>query len=185
MEETRNVLEQADDILSKLTDVRIVYLPPSYVAASHYIGPEAERHAGAAMEQFIHDVKLWEIKPDIRSYGFNHPNQVKGTDYHGYEFWVTIPEGLEVPPPLTKKHFPGGLYAAHMIPMGNFHEWEWLWRWVNTHPEYSFNTLNDDGEYMGGCLEECLNYPNVVRNKDISSDDSKIQLDLLLPIKQK
>jgi DNA gyrase inhibitor GyrI len=119
-------LKEADEKLSKLRDkdVRIVYLPPAAVAASHYIGDEPERHAAMVMDKFVLESGLPAIKPDLRQYGFNHPNPgcIKGKDTHGYEFWVTIPEDMEVPAPLEKKHFPGGLYAAHMIPMGAFEE---------------------------------------------------------------
>lgn len=176
-------LQKADRALAKLNDVRIVYLPPATVAASHYIGEEAENHAGAAMEKFVRDARLWEVKPDMRSYGFNHPNQVEGEDYHGYEFWVTIPDDLDVPEPLTKQRFPGGLYAAHVISMGNFHEWEWLYKWGMESPDYDLNTVDDGGERMNGLLEECLNYPNVVRDGGMAGAGDKVQLDLLLPIK--
>jgi len=37
--------------------------------------------------------------------------------------WVTIPEEMDVPEPIVKKRFEGGLYAAHMIPFGAFEEW--------------------------------------------------------------
>lgn len=185
-ERPMDALNHADDILSKLKDVRIVYLPPATVAASHHIGPESEHHAFEASEKFIRDVKLWELKPDLRSYGFNHPNEVKGTDYHGYECWVTIPDDMDVPAPLVKKHFPGGLYAAHMIKIGDFHEWEWLCQWGYNNPDYDPAMANDGGECMHGLLEECINYVNIVQGIGIAAfDQSKLQLDLLLPIKPK
>ena len=102
-------LKDAETHLSKLTDVRIVYLPPATVAAAHYIGDEPEYQAGLLMSKFVRDTNLCKIKPDLRHYGFNHPNPVDETGSHGYEMWVTIPDEIEVPPYLTKKHFAGGL----------------------------------------------------------------------------
>ena len=66
---------------------------------------------------------------------------------------------MDVPKPLEKKYFNDGLYAAHMMTLGNFHEWKWLSNWVNIdNHEYEANTIHDNGEVMGGLLEEHLNY---------------------------
>ena len=181
-------LKEAEEKLNKLTDkdVRIVYLPPATVAASHYIGEEPEHHAAAVMDKFVLENDLPRIKPDLRQYGFNHPNPgcIKGKDIHGYEIWVTIPDGMEVPAPLEKKRFEGGLYAAHMIPMGAFEEWEWLWKWAEKSEKYDLNIADDGGECMHGLLEEHLNYRNrVMHVKEGVYDD--FQLDLLCPIKEK
>lgn len=179
-------LNRADKKLSKLTDkdVRIVYLPPATVASSHFIGDEPEHNAAKAMDKFVLDSNLPQLKPDLRQYGFNHPNPVDETNTHGYEFWVTIPDDMDVPAPLVKKHFEGGLYAAHMIPMGAFEEWGWLWDWAHNNERYLPNILDDGGECMNGLLEEHLNYRNNVSNFKGGVYDN-IQLDLLIPIKEK
>jgi len=181
-------LKEADETLGKLRDrdVRIIYLPPATVAASHHIGDEPEHRAAAMMDKFVLDSNLPEIKPDLRAYGFNHPNPgcIKGKDIHGYERWVTIPDGMEVPPPLVKKHFPGGLYAAYMIPIGAFEEWEWLTKWVGKSGKYDYNLIDDGGECMYGLLEEHLNYRNYAARVN-KGDDYDLQLDLLCPIKEK
>jgi len=181
-------LKEADKKLSKLTDkdVRIVYLPPATVAASHYIGDEPEHHAAMVMDKFVLESNLPELKPDLRHYGFNHPNPKDDTNFHGYEMWVTIPEDMEVPPPLEKKRFAGGLYAAHMIPMGAFEEWEWLTKWVGSSAKYDYNFIKeeDEGECMFGLLEEALNYRNQVMHVKDGVYDI-FQLDLLCPIKEK
>ena len=180
-------LKEAEEKLNKLTDkdVRIVYLPPATVAASHYIGDEPEHHAAMVMDKFVLESNLPEIKPDLRHYGFNHPNPKDGSDFHGYEMWVTIPDDMEVPSPLEKKRFAGGLYAAHMIPMGAFEEWEWLTKWVGSSGKYDYNFIEgDDGECMYGLLEEALNYRNLVAGLKDGNYDI-MQLDLLCPIKEK
>jgi hypothetical protein len=127
--------------------------------------------------------KLAEIKPDLRHLGFNHPNggRADGSD-HGYERWVSIPDNMEIHEPFVKKQFPGGLYAAHMIPMGNFEEWGWLADWVKNSTEYEPDW--GDPDCMGGSLEEHLNYIN---QYSLSSEDMdrSLQLDLLLPVKQR
>ena len=184
-EQALNELTKAETALSKLTDVRIIYLPPSAVAASHFIGDEPEYHAGVPLNQFVLDSGLCDKKPDLRMYGFNHPNPVDETNYHGYEFWVTIPDDMEVPPPLMKKRFEGGLYAAHMITMGNFHEWQWLSDWVCNNEKYEFNGVQDNGECMFGSLEEHLNYKNHVIRGAENTEPEGMQLDLLIPVKEK
>lgn len=179
---TMNDLNAANQKLSKLTDVRIVYLPPSTVASSQCYCEDPEYHATKIMEDFVRKSNLCSLKPDLRHYGFNNPcfesGPPEGMPDHGYEMWVTIPEDMEVPEPLTKKFFPGGLYAAHMIKMGDFHEWQWLIEWVKNNDIYEPNW--GDPTCMGGLLEECLNYINHVR-----SSTEFTQLDLLMPIKLK
>lgn len=155
-------LNKANESLSKLKDVRFVYLAPATVAASHYIGENPEQNAAAPLDKFSKESGLCKIKPDLRHYGFNHPNPSNDRPYYGYEMWITNPDDMDVPMPLTKKQFKGGLYAAHMIPMGNFHEWEWLWEWAHNNPNYEPDIVNDNGECMYGLLEECLNYVNHV-----------------------
>ena len=183
-ETTMEELNQAGERLSKLADrdVRIVYLPPADVAAYQFEGDEPERHVGEVVNQFVLDNDLARTKPDLRHYGFNAPNPVDGKNAHGYEMWVTIPDGMDVPAPLVKKRFPGGLYAAHMIPMGAFEEWGWLNAWVQQSGKYEYRG-RWDGANMFGWLEESLNYVNRVHLQNPEGDD--FQLDLLLPIKER
>lgn len=168
--------------MPKLSDVRIVYLPPATVCSSHAIGPNAEDVAGPKMDAFVRASGLADIKPDLRMYGFNHPNgtQPDGSD-HGYEVWVTIPEGFAVSEGLTVKQFPGGLYAAHMIPIGNFEEWQWIVTWVEDSPD--FEPRWGDADCMAGLLEEHLNYYSYV--KGLTPEKEPFQLDLLVPVTRK
>lgn len=183
-EKSMEDLNKAAESLSTLKSVRIVHLPPFTVAASHYIGENPEENAGKQLEEFVKASNLYEIKPDARVFGFNHPNPSKDRPDYGYEVWITIPEDMEVPAPLEKKHFNGGLYAAHMIILGNFHEWEWLLNWVTiNNPKYEANYADDGGECMGGLLEEHLNYLYHCNLNWPESDEH--QLDLLFPIKLK
>jgi hypothetical protein len=167
---------------ARLTDVRILYLPPATVAASHYVGPSPEMHASEPMDRFVREVGLARIKPDLRRYGFNHPNPSSERPDYGYEVWVTIPEDLPVPPPLERKHFAGGLYAAHAIAMGQFEQWEWLCSWVRDSPRYEERW--GDPECMGGLLEEVLNYFHHIDPPN-GGPEHEVQLDLLFPIKRR
>lgn len=180
---TMNRLKKADERLSKINDARIIYLPPAAVAASHYIGDEPELNANTLVDSFITECALDKIKPDLRRFGFNHPNPVDETGFHGYESWVTIPDDMEVPAPLEKKMFPGGLYAAHMITFGNFHEWDAFLEWIMKNEQYEFAGDLQDQEHMCGLLEEHLNFYNHIGKPDLELEH--LQMDLLIPVKEK
>lgn len=177
-------LDQANQIVSQLrdSDVRILYLPPCTVASYQYVGDDPEMHTNQVTTEFVRSSNLTVIKPDLRLFGFNAPNPVDESGFHGYESWVTIPPDMEVPAPLVKKQFPGGLYAAHMIPFGAFEQWQWLIQWVTESKQYDYaGDWNND--IMFGWLEEHLNYFSFV-NSD-NQEEKDMQLDLLIPIKPK
>ncbi len=170
-------LNEAQKITEKKIDIRIIYIPPAIVAASHYFGPEPENNAGRQLTNFIKDSGLAETKKDFRVYGFNNPTPQSENETYGYEFWATIPNNMEVPEPLVKKEFAGGLYAAHCINMGDFHEWGPFYEHVKNSKEYEIEHREPLG--MGGTLEEHLNpyYYYTGKQSEIK------QLDLLIPIK--
>ncbi|MCX7658489.1 MAG: GyrI-like domain-containing protein, partial [Oscillospiraceae bacterium] len=86
--------------------------------------------------------------------------------------WVGIPEDLEVPQPLIKKHFKGGLYASITTKMNEIGErWMQLYNWVKNSDKYD---VDSDSQW----LEECIDFETF-----ISGDESLQQLDLLEPIK--
>ena len=182
-------LGKADERIGKLLDVRIIYLPPMAVAASHATGENCEGRAGDALYQFARESRLLEIKPDTRQFGFDCSGGETGIGEasHGYELWVSIPEEMKVPSPLVKRKFEGGYYAAHMIKAGDFDHWLKLREWVHNSEQYE----NDWGSirwtpYEAGmehCLEEQLNFWGNLQNPDFKSRD--MQLDLLFPVKPK
>lgn len=173
-------LNRANEILSPLKNVRILYLPPFTVAASHAFGPNPEDMADKPLNEFIQSARLPERKPDFRIFGFNNPSPA-GNEAYGYEFWVTIPEDMPVPAPLQKKRFAGGLYAAHCIKMGDFQEWQLLCQWVDASQEYDYEAREPLG--MDGCMEEHLNAHSVFTAKKDGAQF--VQLDLLIPIKKR
>jgi DNA gyrase inhibitor GyrI/DNA-binding transcriptional MerR regulator len=187
-EKSMSELNQANEVLSKLRDVRIIQLPPCTVASYHFIGENPEETVGGVISKFTKDVDLYGAKPDARLFGFNHPSPSAERPVYGYESWVTIPDDMDVPEPLVKKRFDGGLYAVHSIKFGDFHEWDWLYQWAAGHGKYAVNMAPEGEEIMGGCLEEHLNwvYQNhLSRSEDGSGDAIGGQLDLYLPIKLK
>lgn len=186
-EKLMDQLDRAEQKLNLLNDVRIVYLPPSSVAAFHYLGEDSEAHAQEVVNRFVLESGLLAVKPDIRHFGFNNP--ARGAAYNvsapGYEMWVTIPDGFSVPDPLVRKRFLGGLYAAHAIEFGAFDHWGLLNEWVNNSPQYTHDLgsvrVEPWDERMDPCLEEQLNYYHNVRQSDF--DIARMQLDLLMPIR--
>ena len=176
-------LKQTGSNQAAMADVRIVHLPASDVAAAHVVGDDPESRAGERIAAFVRREKLWEKHPGLRLYGFNHPSPVDETGWHGYEFWVTIPDGMAVPPPLEKKRFAGGTYAAHMIQMGNFEEWAWLDAWVRNSDEYVY-AGSGDPEDMFGSLEEHLNFHDHILEAG-EGEPQTTQLDLLIPVKRR
>ena len=180
-----NDLNQASKTLDSKLNVRIVLLPPFTVASNHVIGKDPEETVGDLMDKFIRESRLYEIKPDSRYFGFNHPNPgILEDGIHGYEVWATIPDDMDVPAPLVKKKFEGGLFAALTIKFPEFQYWEELENWVKNSPEYDLNYSEKGLEIMGGCLEEHLNW---VYSAHMGWPENGIdgQLDLLLPIKKK
>jgi DNA-binding transcriptional MerR regulator/DNA gyrase inhibitor GyrI len=173
-------LEQASVTLGKLTDrdVRIIYLPPSSVASIHIVGEQPETDTGDVLFEFIKNSGLPKRYPEFRHYGFNHDRD----DKHGYERWVTIPNDMDVPAPFVKRQFPGGLYAAFMTPMGMFDEWNRLYEWAENHSSYEIVWGNP--ECMHGMVEEHLNAFNHYLWSH-ERRDRDLQLDLLIPIREK
>lgn len=184
---TMDDLRKADEKLNRLTDrdVRIIFLPPMTVASIHVINKTnnegAETDSSNMLFDFIKTSQLHEVMPGFRHFGFNNPDEPNSGKGHGYERWVTIPDDLELPAPFIKKEFAGGLYAAHMIPMGAFEEWGWLYEWVSNSKHYDFRwgTISDR---ICGWLEEHLNAP---QHYLWSSDEGSLQLDLMIPIIKK
>ena len=165
----------------KQMDIRYIYLPPMTVAAAQYTGTNPEDVAGKMLDDFVKENALPEKMPGLRVLGFNNPSPEKPEDIYGYEFWVTVPENMEVPAPLVKKQFAGGLYAAHAIKMGDFHEWGSFMERMQNDPQYEIQWREPYA--MGGCFEEHLNAPTYYKKDELSR--AFIQLDLLIPIKEK
>lgn len=185
---TAEDLQAASEKLNKLTDrdVRIVYLPPMTVASIHIVGQDtngehAEYISAMILDDFIEKTNLKTVYPAARSFGFNNPDGIPDNDpAHGFERWISIPDDIKVPAPLTKKHLEGGMYAAHVIPMEAWDEgWMPLYNWVDENKDrYVGRWSTIDG--VCGWIEEHLNYWDWNNSYDGKAPN---QVDLLMPIK--
>ncbi len=184
-------LNKTNEELMKLhdKDVRIVYLPPMIVAAAYASGEGCEGKALDMISKFAKESELLKIKPDARSFGFDCSEGAAkiGEGSHVYEVWVSVPGDMEIPAPLVRREFKGGLYAAHVLREWDFQDWRRLGEWVNASDKYD----NDWGSprwespetAFGQGFEETLNFYNYIQKHN--SEMSYLQLDLLFPIKEK
>lgn len=183
-------LNKANENLNKLADkdVRIVYLPPMIVAAAYATGEGCEGKAIDMITQFVKESGLLKIKPDARSFGFDCSKgaAVIGEPSHVYEVWVSIPDDIDIPAPLVKRTFEGGLYAAHVLRSWDFQDWSLLKEWVNASDKYDNDwdspRWTSPETVTGQGFEETLNFYNFVQKGGKMED---LQLDLLFPIKEK
>lgn len=178
-----NDLDRAEEVLTDDLRVRFVMLPPATVASYHFIGENPEETVGDVVSRFVQQAKLYEIKPDARMFGFNHPNPSPDKPY-GYEVWVTVPDDLNVPAPLVKKQMKGGMYAALTISFPNFQEWELIIKWVQRNEVWEADYAPEGEEIMGGLLEEHLNWV-YASHRNWAEDTPDGQIDLLVPIRRK
>lgn len=81
---------------------------------------------------------------------------------------------MEVPKPLVKKHFDGGLYAAYTIQFPDFYEWKFLKEWVQKNQKYQEDYRDYLEEHLNWVYSSHMNWPE-------DGIDGKI--DLLLPIR--
>ncbi len=182
-EKTSADLALAEERLNRLTDrdVRIVYLPPMRMIFFHCVGEAPELASDEAAQEFLRTTDFAKTCPASRHFGFNH--DVDGV--HGYERWLTLPDGAILPKNIPTKTFSGGLYAVTCAMMGEWERWEKLFHNFDNHTRYT--VAMNDSTAMGGLLEEHLNYWNWYDEPGLSMEenDRTKQLDLYLPIRKK
>lgn len=157
------------------TDVRIVNLPRMTVASYSVISEAPEKDCWEKIISLIKEYSMDE-KPCFRHFGFGFNNS-RGE--YGYEMWVVVPEDFKVPKPFERKDFHGGLFAAlpTYLPMIG-ERCDQLQEWVTENEDFELDFHPGKTRYY---LEECLDY-NAFNSKEI--EETKRQLDLLLPIKR-
>lgn len=158
---------------NQLNDVRIVRIPGMTVASYRAESATPEQDCSEVVNKFVLDNALHK-KSGFRHFGFNNPNPTENNPVYGYEIWVAIPDDFDVPAPLVKKRFEGGLYASIATKMGEIGErWQQLYHWTKNSEKY-------DVDFSFQWLEECIDYETF-----ITGEESAQQLDLLEPIKQR
>ena len=194
---TMENLNKAHETLSKLkdSDVRIIYVPPMTVAAAYGLTKDGgtEKAPDRMVMKFVKESGLLKIKPDARCMMANKVSKEYITTDHllykerkapkDCEFWVSIPDDMEVPAPLTKKTFEGGLYAAHLMRNNIYEDSHLLTEWVIASEKYEFAFFDDEQTTFLSFME-ILNSYNHIPNyeEDVKRDD--IQCDLMCPIKK-
>ena len=184
---TMATLDQANKTLDKLSnnEVRIIYLPPMTIAASYASGEDCE---GKAMEQtkqlLVLGADLQSKKPDSRSLCFDCSQGMTGYGEASktYAVWTSIPDDMDVPAPLIKLQFEGGIYAAHILRDWDFSDLYRLRKWAENHSKYANDSetvrwKSSEPVLWGGYFEENLNWFNWLKG------GVKHQLDLLVPIR--
>ena len=124
------------------------------------------------MEKAI-ESKSWASVPDVIRIILENKD---------FEAWVSIPDDMDVPAPLTKKTFEGGLYASRVLGRGiekGVEDMLYFAEWINASEKYEFA----DDERPS--FEETLNFYNFISNY---ADNAKrwdgYQTDWLFPIKR-
>jgi DNA gyrase inhibitor GyrI len=160
----------------KLTNVRIVKIPALTVAAYRAESATPENDCGKVFNKFVLDNNLHK-QSGYRNFGFNNPSPGGDNPVYGYEMWVTIPDDFNVPGPLEKKQFKGGLYASVSTTMNEIGErWEMLNDWCKNNGKY-------EPDHSIQWLEECcMDFEFFISDQ---VNESEKQLDLLEPIKLK
>ena len=112
-----------------------------------------------------------------RNFGFNNPSPSEGTPVYGYEMWVTIPEDFDVPAPLTKKQFGGGLYASISTTMSEIGErWKLLYEWCKNSDKY-------DVDFSFQWLEECSMDFETFISEYVADGEKQLDLHELIRVK--
>ena len=184
-------LNKANEELMKLEDkdVRIIYLPPMTVAAAFASGEGCLDKASDILNKFIKESELLKIKPDARGFDFDCLVEAGelGESVPGHEAWVSVPDNMEIPAPLVRREFRGGLYAAHVLRAWDFQDWRRLKEWVEISDRYDSDWGSPRWESAetdcGQGFEETLNLYYFIQKHN--AEMSYLQLDLLFPIKEK
>ena len=182
-------LNKASNVLNKLKEVRIVYLPPMTVASAFFVGDNSREKAWEAANNFIKQNHLYDRKPDLRVFR-NERSNATGQNF-GNEVWVSIPDDYDVPAPLTKKKFHGGKYAAHLLGDDGFLTYLGMQDWINENDKYQYDydgnltrvtpPVEEIDSFGGTRLdpEEIINYYDIYHGYETEK-----QYDVLFPVKR-
>lgn len=107
-------------------------------------------------------------RPDTIVFGFDNPSPDGKNPVYGYEYWIKIPQGFQVPSQFGKRHFKGGHFACLETDVPHVGaDWKRLVEWVGV------NNREWDG---CDCLERsCIG----------TTEAGDIKLIIMLPVKAK
>lgn len=150
--------------------VRFVHLAFMAVAGATVVGSNPEEEAAARLESWS---RAHGIDPKARKFGFDVPVSEKEqkAGYRGYEYWVCVPEGTEVPEGMSMKPVDACKYAVlritdpfsdpfSRIPQG----WRRLVDWCQK------NSLRSDCNKQRYCLEEVI------------EEEGRTYMDIYIPV---
>ncbi len=180
LKEAFSSLSERKDTMENLkldNEIRIVCLPKMTFACYSAESTSPENDCNQVMSKFILDNNIKEME-GFRHFGFNNPNPTEGSSVYGYEMWAVIPNEFDVPAPLWKKEFSGGLFASMVCTIADIGDrWQKLYSWTMESTKYEIDYL--PGTDRVG-LEETINYDDFNSPKTLPAE---MQLDLLIPIK--
>jgi len=137
---TMDELNKAAETLEKTKEknIRVVYTPTETVAflsfEPHPNPPDENlNNIMDILEKFIKDADLFQTKPDFKVFSSD------GGKNLGCNYYITIPDDLEVSEPFKKTKFAGGLWAVYTITPDNIEDRDITMRWVRNSNEYKWN----------------------------------------------
>lgn len=105
--------------------------------------------------------------PDTIVFGFDNPSPDGKNPVYGYEYWIRIPDGFNVPKPFGKRRFKGGHFACLETDVPHVGtDWKRLVRWIEA-----------NGREWAGC--DCLE-----RSYLGTTEKGDIKLIVMAPIKK-
>lgn len=164
---------QDQALLEKYPGIKVLKkLEPFRVASYIAYGTSPEDDALSHMRQWAERTGLMNENYGYRLFGFDVAESLKEDGSHGYEVWLSVPDGFECDD-MPVKTVPGGLYAVTTTTIGDIEEtWNLFREWLKT------------GKYDLGThqwLEEHLPFQEWSRYR--SQQECKI--DLYMPITEK
>ncbi len=161
-------------------DVRIVKLPKmTFASYCVPLSKTPEDDCWKVINQFISENNL-DQQNGFRHFGFNNPDPTEAQSEYGYEMWVAVPPEMEIPQPLKKKTFEGGLFGALPTHMGIIWErYQVLRQWIGANDKYEMDWAPEADRRW---LEECIDYTTFTT---AGTPITAMQLDLLVPIKKR
>ncbi len=136
------------------------------VAAYRHLSASPEGDGWSVIGKWAREQGLLD-GPDTVVFGFDNPSPDGRNPVYGYEYWVRIPDGLQVPEPFERKRLKGGHWACLETDVPHVGaDWKRLVRWIEA-----------NGREWDGC--DCLE-----RSYIGNTDKGDIRLIVMSPIQK-